>query len=160
MALLPPVHTVYVPFTQVISYALLVTGEVAVTTNVPEALEGIAAATTFANSQLVVELTATDVDPWHNDDPAGGNASAGVPVGVLGAVADDEPEAEPLAFADDAELLAGFEDAGVDPLGVPPPVNQRTTPITRISTSTPSRIITPRAPDRFARDGPTGAGTA
>ena len=57
MAFTPPVHTVYVPFTQIISYAFCVTGDVAVTTNVPDAPDG-SPHTFVANSQLVVELTA------------------------------------------------------------------------------------------------------
>ena len=121
----------------------------------------MAAATLLANSQLVVELTATVVEPWHSVESAGGNASAGVPVGDFGAVADAEPEADPLPFADEAAPLTDFDVVAPDePFGVPPPLNQRMPPITAISTSTPSRIITPRAPERLAREGPTGAGTA
>jgi hypothetical protein len=152
---------VYVPFTQIISYSFCVTGEVAFTTNVPEAVEGMAAATLAANSQLVVELTATVVEPWHRAEPPGGNASTGVPVGVFGAVAEAEPDVEPLALPDDAAPVAAFEVAVfVELLGVPPPENKRMPPMTATSTSTPSRIITPRAPEKLARDGPTGAGTA
>jgi hypothetical protein len=128
--------------------------------NVPEAPGGMASTTLVANSQLVVELTASVVEPWHRVEPAGGNASTGVPVGVLGAVADAETDVEPLVFADDAAPLADFDVAALDePAGAPPPLNQRMPPMTAMSTSTPRRIITPREPERFARDGPTGAGT-
>ncbi len=83
-----------------------------------------------------------------------------MPVGVLGAVAEGEPDAEPLALPDDPAPVADFDVVVFALVGVPPPENQRMPPMTATSTSTPSRIITPRAPEKLARDGPTGAGTA
>ena len=68
---------------QVISYSWFVTGEVALTVNVPVEPAGIAAATFNANSQLVVSPAATP--SLHDFAPGGGKAKlvtkVGVPVG-------------------------------------------------------------------------------
>jgi len=158
MAFTPPVQTVYVPFTQLISYCFCVTGEVAVTVNVPVAEAGIAAATLSANSQLVVEFTATLVEPVHSVEPAGGNASTGVPVGVFGALAEADVDVE--GFAEDAAVEVVLPAAVVEvALGAEPPANQRYPPRIAARMSKPSRIMTPRAPEKFARAGPAGAGT-
>src|SRR5665647_1260238 len=109
----------------------------------------MAAATLSANSQLVAALTATVVEPEHNVAPLGGNVSDGVADGVTVALCTlDEV---PLALLPEADVLADgdFDVAPASAVGEPPPVNQSTPPMIAAMTSRASRMMTPRAPDKF-----------
>jgi hypothetical protein len=61
----------------------------------------------------------------------------------------------PLALLPEADVLAdGDFDVAPEPaVGEPPPVNQSTPPMIAAITRTASRMMTPREPEKFPRDG-------